>query len=209
MSDYITEKTKLNTKETFQKNYLDLGTGDGRFVVKSAQKHPENLYIGIDPAKNIEIYQREINRKKLKNAVLIQTSVENFDFHKYQDFFSGITIILPWGNLLKYVSECNSAFFANTSSILKSESECLIIFGYEEELETSETKRLNLPELNQENLEELKKSYSNLSNFDLIKFTKVNPTEVKKVNSTWAKKLTFRDNFLSRRPYFEIVLKKH
>jgi len=209
MSDYIIEKTKLNTKETFQKNYLDLGTGDGRFVVKSAQKHPENLYIGIDPAKNIEIYQREINRKKVKNAVLLQTSVENFDFHKYRDFFSGITIILPWGNLLKYVSECNGTFFANISLILKSESECLIIFGYDEELETSETKRLNLPELNQQNLEELKKSYNNLSDFDLLQFNKLNSVDVKKINSTWAKKLTFNNNVLGRRPYFEIVLKKH
>lgn len=200
MNNYNTEKLKLDYKE----RYLDIGTGDGRFVVKSALKHPSRFYLGIDPAKNIEQYQREINRKKIKNAILLQTSFENFKIEPFTDFFSGITVILPWGNLLKYVSECNAEFFSKLSSILKESSECLIVFGYEEELESSQTQRLQLPELNEEYIEKLKNLYENLPEFVLIKFNKISNNEINKVDSSWAKKLTFGRN----RPYFKILLKK-
>jgi len=200
MNDYNMEKLKTDYKERF----LDIGTGDGRFVVKSALKHPSKLYFGIDPAKNIELYQREINRKKIKNATLLQTSFENFKIEPFTDFFSGITVILPWGNLLKYISECNTEFFSKLSYILQESSECLIIFGYEEDLESSQTQRLQLPELNEEYIEKLKNLYENLPEFVLIKFNKISNTDINKIDSSWAKKLTFGKS----RPYYEILLKK-
>jgi tRNA G46 methylase TrmB len=38
----------------FEKNFLDIGTGDGRYVYKSALLNPQSLYIGIDPALNLK-----------------------------------------------------------------------------------------------------------------------------------------------------------
>lgn len=204
MNDYNMEKLK----EDYPERYLDIGTGDGRFVVKSALKFPNKLYIGIDPAKNIELFQREINRKKIKNSILIQSSIENFNFEDFQQFFNGVTIILPWGNLLKYIAECDSNFFEKIESILKPGSDCLIIFGYEEYLESSQTQRLNLPELNEDYIQTLTKMYKNLKAFKLTMFVKVNNTKINKVDSSWAKKLSIGKNKPNARPYYEIILKK-
>ena len=39
-------------KGGYQKVFIDLGTGDGRFVYKSALAEPNTLFIGIDPNEN-------------------------------------------------------------------------------------------------------------------------------------------------------------
>ena len=158
----------------------------------------------IDSAENKIIEIRNYYDKKIKNAILTQSSFENFKFEPFRNFFSGITIILPWGNLLKYISECDKEFFSKLNSMLRESSECLIIFGYEEDLESSQTQRLQLPELNEEYIEKLKNLYENLPEFVLIKFNKISNTDINKIDSSWAKKLTFGKS----RPYFEILLKK-
>ena len=58
--------TSMNKKHN--KTIIDLGTGDGRFVFKSAQANPNNLYIGIDPSeKQLQAYSKKINTNRLEN----------------------------------------------------------------------------------------------------------------------------------------------
>jgi len=187
----------------FEKNYLDIGTGDGRYVYKNALENPNNLYIGIDPAKNIEDYQREINRKRLKNAVLVQSSIENYH-PEISDFFDEISIILPWGNLLKYCVTVDSKFFEKISKWLKPSGVIKIVFGFNEELEEKQTKRLELKDLNDKEVAFLKENYSKLPNLKITKFENVFYLDLETIESSWAKKLKFGAN----RNYFSIILKK-
>jgi 16S rRNA (adenine(1408)-N(1))-methyltransferase len=189
--------------QKFEKNFLDIGTGDGRFIYKSALKNRNFLYIGIDPASNLKEYQREINRKRLNNGLLINSSIENFN-PVVSEYFDQISIILPWGNLLKYTATCDAEFFAKLNHWLKSSGTIEIIFGFNEELEEKETKRLNLKELDERELEYLKGLYSNLKNYKLETFQTVPYKNLENFETTWAKKLSFG----AKRKYIYIQLKK-
>lgn len=193
----------MDYNSNFAKKFLDIGTGDGRYVYKKALENPNNLYIGIDPAKNIEDYQREINRKRLKNAQLIQSSIENYN-PEFLEYFDEISIILPWGNLLKYCVTVDQNFFVKISKWLKKEGQIKIIFGFNEELEEKQTKKLNLKNLNDKEIEFLKENYSKLPNLNLILFENVFYLDLETVESTWAKKLKFGAD----RSYFKIILQK-
>jgi 16S rRNA (adenine(1408)-N(1))-methyltransferase len=188
----------------FEKYFLDIGTGDGRFVYKSALSNPNYLYIGIDPASNLKEYQREINRKRLQNALLINSSIENFK-PEVKNFFDQISIILPWGNLLKYTATADKKFFTEIGEMLKNEGTIEIIFGFNEELEEKETKRLNLTELTEKEVTYLKALYENLSLFRLEEFREATYRELENFETSWAKKLSFGKD----RKYLKITLKKH
>jgi 16S rRNA (adenine(1408)-N(1))-methyltransferase len=189
--------------QKFEKNFLDIGTGDGRFIYKSALKNRNFLYIGIDPASNLKEYQREINRKRLKNALLLNSSIENFN-PDISEYFDHISVILPWGNLLKYTATCDAEFFAKLNHWLKINGSIEIIFGFNEELEEKETKRLNLKELNEKEIEYLKDLYLNLKNYQLEFFKVISYKKLEDIETTWAKKLSFGAN----RKYIHILLKK-
>jgi len=186
----------------FEKNFLDIGTGDGRFVYKSALLNPQSLYIGIDPASNLKEYQREINRKKVNNAILINSSIENFN-PELKDFFNEITIILPWGNLLKYVVTVDTTFFTKITTWLKKNGKIKIIFGFNEEFEEKETKRLGLPELNEKEISYIAENYKNLKNLKLLEFRETTPKDLRDFETTWAKKLSFG----AKRKYIYLELK--
>lgn len=193
----------MDYNSNFDKKFLDIGTGDGRYIYKKALENPNYLYIGIDPAKNVEDYQREINRKRLKNAQLTQTSIENYN-PKVSEFFDEITIILPWGNLLKYCVTVDLKFFEKISGWLKKDGEIKIIFGFNEELEEKQTKRLELKNLNEKEINFLKDNYSKIPKLKLTHFENIFYLDLETIESTWAKKLKFGAD----RSYFGVTLKK-
>ena len=187
----------------FEKYFLDIGTGDGRYVYKTALLNPQNLYIGIDPSSNLKEYQRQINRKKLGNALLINVSIENFN-PTGEELFDEITIILPWGNLLKYVVTADRSFYEKISHWLKPTGALKVIFGFNEELEEKQTKRLNLKDLNEKEMEYLKEQCNNLSNLKLKEFKQITYLDLMNVDTSWSKKLSFGKN----RNYIYLELKK-
>lgn len=176
---------------------IDLGTGDGRLVYESAKVNPKELYIGIDPVeKQMKEYSIKSIRKKLDNAVFLVSSFENIpnDFTHIAD---KISIILPWGSLLEKTVLAEINFIKKLSSMLKKDSEVEILFGYTQEFEPSEYKRLNLPDLTEEYI-----SQNVVKNFEafgkesnekyLLKEKRSYDHEnLKSFNTNWAKKLTF------------------
>jgi len=183
-------------------NILDIGTGDGRFIYKSAVLNPKNLYIGIEPSVNFKEYQREINRKKLTNATLINSSIESFEVT--DKFFDQIFIHLPWGILLKHVVTVDKEIFKKLNKMLKKGGEIEIIFGYDPKLEKSETNRLSLKELNLKELGFLKEKYSKIPGLELKHFQLISNKDLKDKQTSWSKKLAFG----GLRNFFQITLTK-
>lgn len=191
------------SKSDFKRVVLDIGTGDGRYIYKNALNNPNDLFIGIDPAQNLKEFQREINRKRLKNAILINSSIENFKLER-AELFDEIQIILPWGNLLKYCVSVDKEFFIKISKWLKKEGLINIIFGFNEEYEEKITKRLNLKDLNDNEVSFLKSNLESLEGLRLLNFQTLTPKNLKNFETTWSKKL----NFGANRTYFYITLQK-
>lgn len=175
---------------TFDKTIVDLGTGDGRFVYKEALKNPNNLYIGIDPSeKQLAIYTREINKKRLKNAKFIVGSADNLP--KYLiGTVDEVNINFPWGRLLEVVVKADTGF-SNIVSLLKVSGLLKIIFGYHTDLEPSESSRLELSDIS---FDYVKNSLSEkYKTFGLYprSITLLSKSDLKALESSWGKRLAF------------------
>lgn len=199
----LDKETFRNMCGKYEKVILDLGTGDGRFVFKNALKNKSTLYIGLDPAeKQIQIYSKKSNRRRLKNALYVIGSLENLPDELYSTV-DKIFINLPWGTLLEKIVKSNETYIRELSTILKKDGEIEIIFGYLPELEPSETERLSLPLI--ENESDVLKTFSTFKKtFEVIEMKRLLKEDLDKIETTWAKKLKFgKDRFI-----YKIVLRK-
>lgn len=189
----------------FKNVVIDLGTGDGRFVYKSALEDEGTLYIGIDPSeKQLEIYSKKANRKKLKNVLFVLGSIEQLP-DELNSIADKIFIILPWGSLLEAIVRPTKESVENLVSMLKKEGDIEILFGYHKESEPGETERLDLPEINEKLIEEeIYPVFSAFGNFSMEVFERLEKEDLKNIETTWGKKLTFGKD----RPIFLINFRR-
>lgn len=87
---------------------LDIGTGDGRFVVDSARAAPDRLWIGVDPvAENMADSARTASASPRKggvaNAIFLRGSAEQLP-GPLAGIADRITVNYPWGTLMRYVA---------------------------------------------------------------------------------------------------------
>jgi 16S rRNA (adenine(1408)-N(1))-methyltransferase len=85
-----------------------IGTGDGRYVFRSARAHPDKFYIGIDvQPKALEKISEKIHRKPekggLPNVLFVQAPVEELP-PELNQVADEIHIHFPLGSLLRSVA---------------------------------------------------------------------------------------------------------
>jgi 16S rRNA (adenine(1408)-N(1))-methyltransferase len=188
------KKEEINERgfESLSKNFdsvvLDIGTGDGKFVYKSALKDKNTLFIGMDPVeRQLRTYSKKSNRKRLENALFVLGSIDSIP----PELFSRIDKIyinLPWGTLLENVAKGNEDFVEKVYALLKKGGLLEIIFGYLPELEPSETKRLNLPDISRDkSVDQIMLSFK--IHFEIEEIRKLDKKDMGNIETTWAKKL--------------------
>ena len=175
----------------FKKVVIDLGTGDGKFAVKNALKNTEELWIGVDPSETgLRIGSREIQRKKITNALLVVGSVEQLP-----DEFNGVAdevyVNFPWGSLLETFAKPVKENLSEIYGILKVGGLINVIFGYSKVSEPSEVERLLLPDLSKEYINNfLKPEYAKIG-LDINQFGRLdefdNPDKI--AETSWKKRL--------------------
>lgn len=84
---------------------VDLGTGDGRFVLAAATANPDRLVIGVDPvAAAMEHASRRaaapMRRGGVPNALYVVASAEQLPA-ELLGIADLVTVNLPWGSLLR------------------------------------------------------------------------------------------------------------
>lgn len=188
--DFSGEKLKeLSSK--FRNVAIDLGTGDGNYVYGEALKNPDTLYIGIDPsAKQMQVFSKKALRKKLENILFVIGSIEVFpnDFDIKAD---KVTVNFPWGSLMEKIVRCEDDTVLFFKKLLKPGGKLEFIFGYSEDLEPTETSRLELPEINEGYVEQNIIPKFEKSGFKLTGFAQLSHEEIKNTQTTWSKKLAF------------------
>jgi 16S rRNA (adenine(1408)-N(1))-methyltransferase len=201
------ELTKEELEELVSKYssvLVDLGTGDGRFVYKKALSNPNTLFIGIDPSeKQLQIYSKKALRSKLKNALFIVGSIENIPIET-ESIAHEININLPWGTLLESIVKPTKEIISKLSKLLKVGGEINITLGYTPELEPSETRRLDLPVIGNELIEDTITPLFKSCDLALKRARELDKKELKDIETTWAKKL----NFGKDRKIYNIIFKK-
>lgn len=86
---------------------IDLGTGDGRFVLATAGREPGTLVVGIDAdaSRMIEASRRAARGARkggLPNALFVVAAAESLP-RELDGSAAAITIHFPWGSLLRGV----------------------------------------------------------------------------------------------------------
>lgn len=76
--------------------HVDLGTGDGRFVLDAARAHPLHSVIGVDACRD---NLREVSRRAPGNALFLIANALDLP-PSFAGLASAITVNFPWGTLL-------------------------------------------------------------------------------------------------------------
>ena len=187
----INEREFAELSKCYDEVVIDLGTGDGRYIYKNALKFKDSFFVGIDPSETqLREYSKKAVRKKLPNVMFVVGSVEQLP-SELLNSAKKIFINLPWGSLLSTLVLPNDKNLKSIGNLLKDDGILQAIVGYHENLEPAETDRLNLPDLNQNYIEnKLAPAYEKLG-FSLKKVENIKKKDLKKIETTWAKKLSF------------------
>lgn len=85
---------------------IDLGTGEGRFILSAARDRPERLHIGVDAAADNMAKASRVaaaRKTRLDNVLFLRGAAENLP-----DCLAGVadqlTIHYPWGSLMGIVA---------------------------------------------------------------------------------------------------------
>lgn len=198
----ISKREYLDIINKFKHVHLDIGTGDGRFVYKSAKEDSNTMYIGIDPSETqLRIYSKKAQKDKLANTLFIIGSIDVFPTEIFNTINS-ISIYFPWGSLLFNVVTLPNTFIDLLRNICSNDKETNIniVFGYSPESEPSETQRLGLEDIDLEYIYKNLVPKLALNNFNIDCIKIFNRSDLKNIESSWGKKLTFGKD----RPVFNI-----
>lgn len=197
-SDNSTEKPFENlSSHTGEGVVIDIGTGDGRFVYRSAEMNPRKFYIGIDAnAKPLEKVSMKATRKPSKgglaNVLFIQAAIENLP-EELNESADEIHIHFPWGSLLRAVAVGETEALASLRRIAAPECVLEIIIGIDEERDRTEVERLALPRLSGEYLQKSLIPKYGQAGFGVLQSGVLNPSEWSRLETSWARRLQSND----------------
>jgi 16S rRNA (adenine(1408)-N(1))-methyltransferase len=95
---------------------LDLGTGDGCFVLRTATRHPDWFVIGVDACRE---NLRKRSQAKLPNMLFVIASAQDLPC-ELTGRVSHVTINFPWGSLLDSLLTGDPVLIGGLASISNS-----------------------------------------------------------------------------------------
>ena len=172
---------------------IDIGTGDGRFVYRSARQNPNKLYIGIDPnARPLEKISEKIHRKPKKggapNVLFIQAAVEDLP-SELNGVANEVHVHFPWGSLLRAVATGDTAVLENLRRICTPGALLEIVIGLDPARDQTEIDRLDLPPLSIEFIDTQLAPKYRAAGFETIERGIIAASEWPEFNTSWAKRL--------------------
>jgi 16S rRNA (adenine(1408)-N(1))-methyltransferase len=129
---------------------MDLGTGDGRFVLDLARANPGAFHIGIDPlAEAMADVSRRAAAKPARggvgNAMFVQASLEGLP-GALAGLADAITVNYPWGSLLRAVALPDAVLLANLAGTAKRGATLDVLINMQPLRDTAYAARLGLAE---------------------------------------------------------------
>ncbi len=142
----------------YQNVLVDLGTGDGKFVLRAARAAPQTLCIGLDAAaENMAKSAGQALRKPARggagNAMFVVAAVENLP-PELLGIADRITVNFPWGSLLRAVVTPLPEILAGIIALGKPQARVECLINYHVFADPAYIDRLQLPTLDQAFLED-------------------------------------------------------
>lgn len=198
-SDNSTRKNSKNLSlHTAEGVVVDIGTGDGRFVYRSAQENPNKFFIGIDantkPLEKISMKAtRKMSKGGLPNVLFVQAAVENLP-EELNAAADEIHIHFPWGSLLRAVILGDENVLQSLRRICAPDCFVEIVIGIDEERDKSEIERLELPQLSPNYLENVLIPKYETAGFEILEKGILSRSDWSKLETSWARKLQAGEN---------------
>ena len=157
---------------------LDLGTGDGRFVCKSAEGNKQTFFIGIDSCReNLRVY----SRKKLPNALFVIANAQSLP-GELGGLASHVSINFPWGSLLESLLNSDACLLNGLLRVTRPcatmdihlNADALASAGYELELGASQIECV-----------------LNAADWKTKLRSRLNADHLRQIPTSWAKRLAF------------------
>jgi 16S rRNA (adenine(1408)-N(1))-methyltransferase len=173
---------------------VDIGTGDGRYVYRSARANPDRFYIGLDvQRKALEKVSEKVHRKPgkggLSNVLFLQASVEELP-EELNNVADEIHVHFPWGSLLRAVAVGDEQVMTGLRRIAAPGSWLEVVIGIDEYRDAGEAERLELPSLSEEYVRAVLKPRYAMAGFNIEEFGITSPAQWPEIDTTWAKRLS-------------------
>jgi 16S rRNA (adenine(1408)-N(1))-methyltransferase len=174
---------------------IDLGTGDGTFVYRSAQANPRNFYLGIDAnPRPLEKISEKIHRKPAKgglpNVLFIQAAVESLPA-ELDGLANEVHVHFPWGSLLRGVVLGVPEVMANLRRICAPDALLEVIVGSNPVRDRTELDRLGVPPVTVEHVDAQIMDPYRSAGFEISERGVILPADWPKFHTAWAKRLQF------------------
>jgi len=185
---------------------VDIGTGDGRYVYRSARANPDKFYIGIDAQrKGLEKISEKVHRRPgrggLRNALFVHAQVEDLPA-ELDHVADEIHVHFPWGSLLRSVAVGDQDVLRGMRRMAAPGAWLEILIGVDEVRDSAEVQRLQLPDLTEEYVRSTLAPRYAKAGFR-VEETGINTeAEWPHIETTWAKRLR---NNSSRRLLFIVA----
>jgi len=194
----IDETSSLSSGPTGEGIVIDIGTGDGHFVYRSAQRNPKKFFIGVDAStRPLEKISEKIHRSPTKgglpNVLFLQASVEELP-PELDGIADEVHIHFPWGSLLRAVATGDEKILQSLKRLCSREALLEIIIGLDVERDRTEIERLGLGPLTIEFIDSYLRGRYLSAGFEIVQRGALPSSEWPKLETSWAKRLGGRES---------------
>ena len=128
----IDDSVPADRASAFAATVLDIGTGEGRFVLESARAHPDRFHIGIDAAaENMAKASRTADARKtrLENALFLRLAAEQLPAG-LAGLADQVSVHYPWGSLMRIVSQPEIGHLAKIAACCRTGARLSVLLNY-------------------------------------------------------------------------------
>ena len=110
----LDQKSLMSSLNGCQQVWVDIGTGDGEFVLRTARAHPDHFVIGIDACRE---NLRSASRKAPANALFVIANALHLPT-ELGGLAARLTINFPWGSLLEALLTAQPELIDNLQTLV-------------------------------------------------------------------------------------------
>jgi len=177
---------------------IDVGTGDGRFVLRTARERPRSLVVGLDPVKDaMSDVARRASAKPARggvaNALFLVASAEALPA-ALSSRASLVTVNYPWGVLLRMLAQPDPAGLRALADLLQPGGRLIALLNASVTDDRDYGERLGLPPLEDAHVDERLVPGWEESGFEAVSWQRLGADEEPAHHTTWGRRLVRGSN---------------
>jgi 16S rRNA (adenine(1408)-N(1))-methyltransferase len=162
---------------------VDLGTGDGRFVLQAATARPDVLAIGVDAdAASMADAARRARRGGRANALFVIAAAEALP-PELDGIATSLTVHFPWGSLLRGLLQADTRMIGGIARVTRPGAEVRLLLSV-----TERDHIAGLPCLDQATADHIGRRYA-AHGLELRRARPATPDDLAASHSRWARRL--------------------